>query len=341
MSWVRKVVPSVPIGGTTSFRGIFTEDGFRSGIGMLIAEQSDSIRTAMSLKPTGLEQATHEARAACVELQASLGQVPHLVLMHASPGTEERILEGIRAELGADVPVYGGTAADNDAVGLWSVFADGRTCGEGFVLIGLCSAQSVNGAFLAGYLPTEHMGTVTRVTGRTVHEIDRLPAALVYNKWARNILDPALARGGSLLGTTNLAPVARTVGASLGLPRRILSHPHEVANDGKSLRFFTEFNLGDQVTLMTATPDSLIARVRRILKRAKGQRKDPIHGALLIYCAGCLSILLGRACEIVDLLKEELPGVPFLGIATYGEQGCFFDKTESYHGNLMCSVVLF
>jgi hypothetical protein len=92
---------------------------------------------------------------------------------------------------------------------------------------------------------------------------------------------------------------------------------------------------------MTASPDTLITRVRRIIHRAKAKRSEPIRGALLVYCAGCLSILLERADEIVGLIKDELPGVPFMGLATFGEQGCFFDKTESYHGNLMCSVVLF
>jgi hypothetical protein len=308
---------------------------------MLIAEQSDSIRSAISLKPTESCRVDSVAQEACRAIEAELGQRPQLLLLHASPGTEERILEGARAEFGPDVPVYGGSAADNDNGGLWSVFANGTSYRNGFFLMGLCSVYDVNGAFLAGYLPSKHTGVVTRADGRIVHEIDRQPAAVVYGKWARNMLDPAPVPGESLLQKTNLAPLARTVGMSLGMPHRILSHPHDITSDGKSLRFFSEFKDGDEVTLMTANPDSLVARVRRVVQRAKAKRSDPVRGALLVYCAGCLSILLDRAEEIVTLLKEELPGVPFMGIATYGEQGCFFDKTESYHGNLMCSVILF
>jgi hypothetical protein len=33
--------------------------------------------------------------------------------------------------------------------------------------------------------------------------------------------------------------------------------------------------------------------------------------------------------------------LPFIGAATFGEQGCFFDKSESRHGNLMSVVLLF
>jgi hypothetical protein len=341
MRCIKRVVPSVPIGGATSYRGLFTENGFSSGIGMLIGEQCDAIRLVMSLQSTEIQPTSIAIRNACEEVVASLGQRPNLILLHASPGSEERILDGISSEFGTEVPVYGGTAADNDVGGHWSVFSNGVTCREGFTLIGLCSPIAMDGAFLAGYLPSEHAGTVTRVSGRTVYEINGLPAAAVYNQWTHNLIDFALTNGGSLLEKTNLTPLARTVGESLGLPRRILAHPYEVDRDGKALRFFAEFNAGERVTLMTTNPDTLISRVRRVVRRAKGNRSTPIRGLLLVYCAGCLSVLMTRANEVVELLKEELPNVPFLGIATFGEQGCFFDKTASYHGNLMCSVVLF
>ncbi len=45
--------------------------------------------------------------------------------------------------------------------------------------------------------------------------------------------------------------------------------------------------------------------------------------------------------KIQNPFAAELDGVPFVGIATFGEQGTFINKAESWHGNLMCSAVLF
>ena len=39
-------------------------------------------------------------------------------------------------------------------------------------------------------------------------------------------------------------------------------------------------------------------------------------------------------------LQAALPGIPFLGSFTFGEQGCF-PGGENRHGNLMISVLLF
>jgi hypothetical protein len=44
---------------------------------------------------------------------------------------------------------------------------------------------------------------------------------------------------------------------------------------------------------------------------------------------------------VVEGIKSSLGGkVPFLGVFTYGEQGCFFEE-NNFHGNLMISVTVF
>jgi hypothetical protein len=92
---------------------------------------------------------------------------------------------------------------------------------------------------------------------------------------------------------------------------------------------------------MTSTKDPLVTRVRRTIQKARVGAPEPTRGGLLVYCGGCLSGLLDRAPDIAREFGSELGDVPFIGIATFGEQGRFFDKTESRHGNLMCTVLLF
>ena len=42
------------------------------------------------------------------------------------------------------------------------------------------------------------------------------------------------------------------------------------------------------------------------------------------------------------LYAQATDGAPFIGAATFGEQGCFMGRTrQNRHGNLMSSVVIF
>jgi hypothetical protein len=307
---------------------------------LLVGEASDDVKVQNVLRSCSASSAAEQAAEACRELEQSLGGRPNMLILHATPGFEESILAGIRAAFGNSIPVYGGSAADNTLEGNWLVFADGKSTKEGFLLIGLDGGRPPRAGFLGGYLPTEHSGTVTRADGRTILEIDGEPAARVYSRWSGGVIAEELERGGSVLSKTNLHPLARTVSSAHGMPRRLLAHPHAVDPASGALSFFAQFRQGEQVTLMTSTKDPLVKRVRRTVQRARGAGPQP-RGALLIYCAGCLGMLLDRASEISREFQQELGDLPFVGLATYGEQGTFFERSDSLHGNLMCSAVLF
>lgn len=340
MALIRKTCPSVPAFGATSYRGVFTPDGFERGAAILVGEEGDEVRTAVSLCETGSGHATDRARRACQDIARELGRRPDLLLLHATPGFEERLLEGITGAFGSDTPVYGGSAADDAIAGRWRVFANGVVHREGFLLVGIAASNPPSGGFLGGYIPTQHTGIVTQVKGRIVQEIDGRPAAVVYNEWTGGLIEDELA-GGNVLLKTNLRPVGRAIGQSLGMPNRLLSHPHEVIASSQALAFFTEFTEGDRLTLMMSSRDPLVTRVRRAAQRARGSNARKPRAGLLVYCGGCLGVLLDQAGRIAAEFKSEVDDAPFIGIATFGEQGSFFDKGASRHGNLMCSALLF
>jgi hypothetical protein len=125
------------------------------------------------------------------------------------------------------------------------------------------------------------------------------------------------------------------------MPRRVLSHPQEVVAESRALKLFTDLEEGAEVMLMTSTKEPLVQRARRVVQRARGTMATPPRAGLLIYCGGCLGMLLDQADRIGSEFGDEIGGAPFVGIATYGEQGTFFNKAVSWHGNLMCSAVLF
>jgi hypothetical protein len=65
-----------------------------------------------------------------------------------------------------------------------------------------------------------------------------------------------------------------------------------------------------------------------------------VRGAMAIYCGGCMLAVRPRMDEVVAELRAALPGVPFLGAFTFGEQGQSVAGVN-LHGNLMISVVVF
>lgn len=333
--------PGVPIFGATSFQGVFSPAGFGRGAVLLVGERKDEISAHVALREATGDNAADAASEACREIQETLRRRPAALLMHATPGFEERILEGVAREFGTQVPVYGGSAADDSISGNWRVFSNERSARSGFVLVGIASSSPILGGFLGGFLPAGPTGTVTRARGRTIQTIDGRPAARVYNEWTQGAIAAELASGGNVLMKTNLLPLGRAVDERFGMPRRVLSHPHEVNAADESLALFSDFAEGDRVALMTSLRDPLISRVRRAVQRAKGNSRNPSRGGLLVYCGGSLGVLLDQADRIAAEFREAAGDIPFIGIATFGEQGCFFERSESRHGNLMCSVLLF
>jgi hypothetical protein len=336
--------PGVPIFGATSCGGVFCDKGFVRGAHLLIGEPKDQVTAASSIHGCGAAQARRTARDACSVINTQLGGAPSTLLLHATPGFEERLLAGIEdAYDGARPPVYGGSAADDDLKGNWRVLGARRVEGEGFVLTGFRSPRTVLGSFVSGYMPTHQRGTVTRAQGRIVYEIDGKPAAEVYNRWRDGALTERLAKGGTVLGDTTLHPLGRLVDKLRGIPRYLLSHPHQFLPD-RSMSFFTDVASGDELVMMMGTTGSLLERTEQAVVRALAGKKDQttIAGGILIYCGGCVLAIGDRVGEVATLYDREISHAPFIGAATFGEIGCFTGpEPANRHGNLMCDTVLF
>ena len=94
---------------------------------------------------------------------------------------------------------------------------------------------------------------------------------------------------------------------------------------------------------MAGSPDQLTQRAGKVASlavQAGGGRADAFAGALVVYCGGCMLAVRDRLEDVTAGLTEALPGVPYLGIFTFGEQGVVLDG-RNRHGNLMISAVLF
>ncbi|MEM9783636.1 MAG: FIST C-terminal domain-containing protein [Pseudomonadota bacterium] len=337
--------------GGTSCQGVMAggrmiaRDGY--GIGYFALWDEDGA-FGTGLAPLGGDPRA-AARAAVIEaldMARRPGETPELIWLTAAPGAEEALIAGIEDVVGANAPILGGSAADNDLTGGWRVFDTTRAETAGVAVSVLFPSSQVASAYQSGYVPTAKSGKVTRAAGRRIQQIDDRPAAEVYAGWTDGAVaaDAAHAAEGPamILSESTLHPLGRHVGDVADVPFYLLAHPATVHPDG-SIELFADLDEGERVTLMTGSPDSLVSRAGRVASLSAqrgGFAVDDIAGALVIFCGGCMLAVRDRMDTVADEVDRALGGAPSLGIFTFGEQGAVLGE-QNCHGNLMISCVTF
>lgn len=335
------------IHGASSCRAVMTESGVHddapSSLAVFAVHDPDGAYGVGSAvigdDPRG---AAARAVDTALERAGRHGEPPALIWMSAAPGHEEELLRGIADLVGENVPVAGGSAADDTVAGGWSQLDGAGGHGDAVVVSVLFPSVELSFAFHSGYDATPTKGIVTRAHDRTVEEIDGEPAAHVYDRWTGGSISEVLATGGNVLGLTSLAPLGRVVDETAGMEFYTLSHPCTVGPDG-SLTLFTEATVGTELVLMTGSEENLVRRPGRVARAARDTgdlSHTDVLGGLVIYCAGCMLTVTDRMFLAVGELNEALDHAPFVGSFTFGEQGCHVGHRNA-HGNLMISVVLF
>jgi len=301
----------IPIHGGTSCLGVMTESGFHSdeGYGMgLLGIRDDAGCFGVGAAPIGSDPqyGARQAIERALEQAGCPGEVPQLILLSSAPGQEESLVRGIEQVVGGDVPIVGGSTADNTVEGHWKQFAGGEVLEDSVVVSVLFPSGQAACAFHSGYSPTAHKGWVSGSKDRIVRGIDGRPAAQVYDEWTNGSIAEVMQQGGEVLTRTSLSPLGRMVGSVGGVPYYRLSHPAAVTPDG-ALTLFTEVSEGDQFVLMKGTRKSLITRAGRVIRAAvevEALQPSEISGALVIYCAGCMLTVREDMQAVVDTLRE-------------------------------------
>lgn len=338
---LKRQFPTTRLLGCSSCGGVMTEMGHhaREGFGLAVAALYDEKGAYGVAGACGddvdVRQLLRRAMSDC----GRPGELPQLILLHASPGQEEGLLAGIEAELGASVPVVGGSAADNRVNGEWQLCWDETVTRRGIVLAVLYPDCQLAFQFHSGYVPAAFSGEITACDGREVLTIDHQPAAGVYARWCgREQPWPV----GAILRETTLTPLARQVGMLDGIPYYKLSHPEAVTERG-GLRLFTDVVQGERLLLMYSSQEGLLQRslnaIRIDLAYGVDAELQPL-GALIIFCAGCRLALGDKLYQFVEQSQARLGKIPFITPFTFGEQGRL-PHGELAHGNLMVSSVIF
>lgn len=344
---LQRFAPTAAIHQNSSCLGAMTNGGFHSEDGhglalFAIEDPNGSYGVGMATLGDDAQAAAIAAAEKALDAADRLGELPQMVWISSSPGREEAVIEGLKALMGPNVAIAGGSAADNDVSGQWWLACDGQVSQDAVLVSVLFPSCHIGFAFHSGYDPTSLSAQVTQAEGRVIHRLDDLPAAEVYNEWTQGLISDQLVSGGNILSATTLAPLGRVAEHIGNVAQYQLSHPDSVSASG-TISLFSNISLGDELVLMQGSPDSLTSRIGRVANSARQSTSlanPKVLGAMVIYCAGCMLTVTERMNEVVGILNHAIDDAPFIGSFTFGEQGSFL-KAGAKHGNLMISVMLF
>lgn len=330
-------LPGVPFVGVTSCRSVVGSGKLLAGpvaASALWLCGPDVKAAVVGQAVSTPDEATGKslARAALTALGGKAG----FALFHGTPGTEEALLLGISREL-KSTPLLGGSAADDDISGKWSVFTHEARYPAGAALALVDWPGKLAAPWVSGAMSTEFKGVVTRAHGRTIYEIDGKSAAVVYDKWMGGALGDSLTKGDVILGKTTMTPlgVQRASGITL-------VHPERVVLPSKAIATFAEVSQGETVLLVKSTSLGMQGRPANLVARAlteSGITAHDLKGVLLVYCAGCMLAIDAATASMVAGVQGVSGKAPVVGAFHFGEQGCHAPGKPE-HGNLMTGALL-
>ena len=341
MEGAKSVLGNVPIIGCTSSAAICTQDGYlnkETGYsGMMLFGGDVEVVTAGSKQTdeTPREVGRRVAKEA-ISKRKGADKEPDFFFMTASPANEEEYLEGIQDVIG-NVPVFGGSAADNTVEGKWSILNDGEAYSDGLSLAIFYTDGEMKNLYTGAYHETNNVGVITKVRDeRTLVEIDHKPALKVYAEWTGK--DVESLKGNNLLTETICAPLG--VKDPIGKVTAV-RHPM-FGNDDYSMNIGANLAENTAVIQLSNSPEGILKANEETIKSLNNLMTTTPNSYFLVHCGGRrLGLALSKIeDQIYPEVKKVIPDKEFLMVFTFGEYGTG-DHSSNTVGGLSLSYTGF
>ena len=341
MEGAKSVLGNVPIIGCTSSAAICTQDGYlnkETGYsGMMLFGGDVEVVTAGSKQTdeTPREVGRRVAKEA-ISKRKGADKEPDFFFMTASPANEEEYLEGIQDVIG-NIPVFGGSAADNTVEGKWSILNDGEAYSDGLSLAVFYTDGEMKNLYTGAYHETNNVGVITKVRDeRTLVEIDHKPALKVYAEWTGK--DVESLKGNNLLTETICAPLG--VKDPIGKVTAV-RHPM-FGNDDYSMNIGANLAENTAVIQLSNSPEGILKANEETIKSLNNLMTTTPNSYFLVHCGGrCLGLALSKIeDQIYPEVKKVIPDKEFLMVFTFGEYGTG-DHSSNTVGGLSLSYTGF
>ena len=341
MEGAKSVLGDTPIIGCTSSAAICTHDGYlnkETGYsGMMLFGGDVEVVTAGSKKTneTPREIGKRIAKEAVSKLKDT-NRKPDYLFMTASPANEEEYLKGIQDVIG-DVPVFGGSAADNTVEGKWSLLNNGEIFSDGCVIAIFYTNGEIRNLYTGAYKETNNSGIITKVNGkRTLVEINGEPAVKKYAEWTGKSVESLM--GNNLLTETICNPLG--VKDPIG---NVIAVRHPMfANNDYSMNIGADLALNTAVIQLTNTPEGILNANAETVNKVNTLMNSNVQSYFLVHCGGRrLGLALANIEDkIYSEIKKAIPNKEFLMVFTFGEYGRYEHEANNM-GGLMLSFTAF
>ena len=341
MEGAKSVLGDVPVIGCTSSAALCTQDGYlnkETGYsGMMLFGGDLEVVTAGSAQTseTPREVGRRVARDAISKVKGADVE-PDFFFMSASPANEEEYLEGIQDVIG-NVPVFGGSAADNTVEGKWSILNDGEAFADGVTIAIFYTKGEMKNLYTGAYHETNNVGVITKVRDeRTLVEIDHEPALKKYAEWTGKSVESLM--GNNLLTETICAPLG--VKDPIGKVTAV-RHPM-FGNDDLSMNIGANLALNTAVIQLTNTPEGILKANEETINNLNKLMVSEANSYFLVHCGGRrLGLALSQIEDkIYPEVKKVIPNKEFLMVFTFGEYG-MGDHSSNTVGGLSLSYTAF
>lgn len=332
---VKSVAPDLKVIGCTSCDAIMTPDGIISNdqgfAGMLILEDNElSIGVASSSRGQD-PRATGQKIAREAKLNAGKKFPPVCIAMFATPGEEEEYLKGIQDELG-ELPVFGGSASDDEFVGKWKLLCENETTEEGCAIALFYTNKEIKNIFSGYYNETDNIGIITEADNKKIISIDKEPALSKYAEWVET--DSSKLMGENVL----MSSIKKPIGIK-SIQGEILAIRHPMhGNSDESFFVNTKVAPKTAVIQLETDEDGLIEGtvkgIKDLNKEFKSEAMLLMHSAYRQKCIG------DRIDEDFVAIKNAVGDIPFIVVFTSNEYGSM-DHSGTTIGGLSLSFTGF
>lgn len=336
---------NVPIIGCTSSGGIITPEGYITSeegfAGMMTLDDPDMV-IGIACHEAGKDARAIGRRVAIEAVEnARTTRAPAYFYMVASPKEEEEYLMGIQDIIGR-VPVFGGSAADDNVDGKWKIICNDKVFSDGVAVAFIYTDTEIVTSFTGAYKETKNIGIITEVKdNRTLVSIDGISALKKYAQWVNTKPDNLMGR--KLLESSITQPLG--IKDPLG-NFTVVRHPMFGNDEGTKTTADDTITLGNKVVEGTAiiqlesSVDELISATGDTLKDARKQLYTEPAGYILMHCGGRKLGIGERIEEVYKAISKEAKNVPFIMAFTFGEYG-YDEHSANICGGLMLSFTAF
>ncbi|MEO0351078.1 MAG: FIST N-terminal domain-containing protein [Cyanobacteria bacterium P01_A01_bin.15] len=239
------------------------------------------------------------------------------------------LLDSLTSRLGDTVPVIGGTTTDQWQFGQTYQFFGTEVLSDAIPILLLAGDFKFGYGVASGWTPVGKIGTVTKVDGNVLYEVNGEPALDFYKGY---------------LGNSRPSPAYRlAVFAPESDYWYIRTSNGTYSETDGRIAFFADIPAGSTVQVVRANRDDIIVAADTSLQSAltnySGTNPD---FALFLSCAGRLQVLGTRADEVYNIVEQRLGQKPTCcGFYTYGEIAPLFPgKRSHFHNETFITLLL-